>query len=59
MTNSLAILGVLTAGIGGFILVASWDSRAVSRRRYGAAINILVYILIAAGIGLFAVGVFQ
>jgi hypothetical protein len=53
---SLPILGILVAGIGGFIVVASWDTRTGARRK---AINILAYVLIAAGVSLSIVGIFQ
>jgi hypothetical protein len=43
VVNTLPILGVLTAGIGGFIFVASWDSRP-------RIIAIIAYTLVGIGI---------
>jgi hypothetical protein len=53
--HSLSMLGILIAGIGGFIVVASWDTRTGRWRRTS---DILAYILIGAGIALFVFGVF-
>jgi hypothetical protein len=54
--HSLSMLGVLIAGIGGFIFVSNWDTRRGGRRRM---IDLLVFILVGAGIALFVVGIFQ
>ena len=51
MMHSLSMLGVLVAGVGGFILVASWDSGRTRKT------HVLAYMLIGAGIALFAAGV--
>jgi hypothetical protein len=40
--HSLSMLGVLIAGIGGFIFVSNWDTRRGQRRRM---IDLLVFIL--------------
>jgi hypothetical protein len=53
--QSVSMLGILIAGIGGFIVVASWDARPGAHHR--KAINILAYILIGAGIAVFVVGI--
>jgi hypothetical protein len=52
--HSLSMLGILIAGIGGFIIVASWDTRIGRRHR---ATDILAYILIGTGIATFVGGI--
>jgi hypothetical protein len=52
--HSLPIIGVLVAGIGGFIVIASWEKRAGRQHR---ATDILAYILLGVGISLFVFGV--
>lgn len=54
--HSLSMLGVLISGVGGFILVASWDSGRAARTRKS---HLLAYILIGVGIALFVAGVVQ
>jgi hypothetical protein len=50
------MVGVLIAGIGGFIIVSRWETRRGQRRRI---IDLLAYILVVAGIALFVVGIFS
>jgi hypothetical protein len=52
--QSLWMLGVLAAGIGGFIVVAGWDSGNRAGRGTAA---ILAYLLIGAGVALFVAGI--
>ena len=54
--HSLSMLGVLIAGLGGFILVASWDSDRTART---GKTHLIAYILMGAGIALFVAGVVQ
>ena len=51
MVQSLSLLGVLTAGIGGFLLLAMWDRNTHPRNKTGA------YLLIALGVVLYIIGV--
>jgi hypothetical protein len=53
--QSLPLLGVLIAGVGGFLVIAGWDTRA--ERRHRKIADLLAYSLIAAGIGAFVAGV--
>jgi hypothetical protein len=53
---SLPILGILITGIGSFIVVANWGTGTGTRRK---AATILAYVLIAAGVSLFIVGIVQ
>ena len=52
--HSLSMLGILIAGAGGFIVVASWDTRTGHRHRTS---DILAYTLIGTGIAVFVVGI--
>ena len=52
--QSLSMLGVLIAGIGAFMTVASWDSGRTVRTR---KTRLFAYTLIGAGIALFVAGI--